>query len=204
MIIEAPAVTVKGYTVAKNLYIKASDVIIENSTINGDVFIDESVGDGTVSFKNSTVKGTVYINGGGVTDIELIDCTLNEMEINKEQEGVAEPVRIAADGDTNVKKITVISPAVIENDGIINTIDVKSTASNTEVVNNGTISVATGGSSILDTIAGNKPAKWGGTIHDMPKGASVISVPKDEISVKAILKLKNTNTEEIVYIGIEK
>ncbi|MGV8906864.1 MAG: Ig-like domain-containing protein [Acetobacterium sp.] len=49
----------------KNGQITVAGVTIENATFTGNVFIDESVGEGDVHFINCDVNGEVTINGGG-------------------------------------------------------------------------------------------------------------------------------------------
>lgn len=173
-------------------------MILQNTTVSGSLTIDKAVGNGNVYLKGVKADGTVYINGGGSHSIEAEDCTLNNVEINKASSAGSEPVRFAAIGSTSANKVTVVSPAIIENenisagytglsnivlskdipkdstviltgdfknvsveaanitveltDGTIDTMDIKSTASKTEIVNLGTITNAKVASSVYDSI----------------------------------------------------
>lgn len=56
-------------TISGNLVISKSGVIVQNTTIEGDLLLDTGIGNGTVELKNVTVKGRTTIRGGGSESI---------------------------------------------------------------------------------------------------------------------------------------
>lgn len=52
-----------------NVTVTARDVSLKNWIINGDLIIDSSVGNGTVSLRNVQVKGTIYVRGGSIIEM---------------------------------------------------------------------------------------------------------------------------------------
>lgn len=69
-----------------NLLIRASDVTLKDSTIDGDLIIGNGVADGKITLSNVTIKGRLIVWGGGVkavycndgTDVtELIVCRVD-------------------------------------------------------------------------------------------------------------------------------
>lgn len=58
-------------TINKSVVVKADGVTLQNITINGNLTIAESVGQGTVTLNNVTVTGETYIKGGGPDSIKI-------------------------------------------------------------------------------------------------------------------------------------
>jgi uncharacterized protein YjdB len=98
-------------TITGNITISASGVILQNTTINGDLLISETVGEGDVTLKNVTVTGTTTIKGGGKHSIEIIDSKMASITILKE-------IRLILSGSTSVTELIANVAAVINGDGI--------------------------------------------------------------------------------------
>ncbi len=56
-------------TISGNLVISTSGVIVQNTTIEGDLLLDAGIGNGIVELNNVTVKGRTTIRGGGSDSI---------------------------------------------------------------------------------------------------------------------------------------
>ena len=95
-------------TIAGNVSINVSGVILQNTIINGDLLIAKSVGDGEVTLKNVTVHGNTIINGGGPHSITADDSTLGNVTSN--QPGV----HIVCTNGTTVVSLTLASGATVD------------------------------------------------------------------------------------------
>jgi len=92
--------------VEKDVYIKSDGVILKNMIINSDLYIDESVGDGHVELHNVEVNGTLYVYGGGVETIYIID-------------GMILKLIGYVDGRIEAKDNTVINELIVKEPGMI-------------------------------------------------------------------------------------
>jgi len=70
-------------TITGDVTISADGVILQNTTINGNLLITEAVGAGTVTLKHITVTGTTTIKGGGVNSIKVDNCVLGIVKAEK-------------------------------------------------------------------------------------------------------------------------
>lgn len=102
---ETGVVTVNG-----SVYIEASEVVLSNTIITGDLVISEAVGKGDVTLKNVTVKGTTTIAGGGKNSIHVVDSVLVTVIVNKKDGSI----RIVTEGTSSVEQITLQSGALLE------------------------------------------------------------------------------------------
>ncbi|PWW07160.1 beta-xylosidase [Paenibacillus cellulosilyticus] len=98
----------------RNMVISKPGVVLEDTVIEGDLFLTAGVGEGDVDLNRVTVKGQVHINGGGVNSIKLNDSTIKSIIIDKKNG----QIRVVTKGDTTVEQTFVISGAklVEEND----------------------------------------------------------------------------------------
>lgn len=94
-------------TIEGDVTISASGVTLQNLVITGDLLLAESIGDGDVTLKNITVKGETIIKGGGKNSVELVDCDLPSITVDKDG------VRIVAKGKTSVKIVKLESGATL-------------------------------------------------------------------------------------------
>lgn len=91
--------------------ITADKVTLSNKTITGDLTITKGVGNGHITLENVVVKGKLKVAGGGSNSIELIDCTIAEIQLYKFE---GEPVRFIASGDTEVGAVVAKSGIILE------------------------------------------------------------------------------------------
>jgi hypothetical protein len=92
-----------------SVFIHNPDVILKDSTIEGNLWIAEGIGEGDVEFVNVTVKGEVTIRGGGENSILLQDSTIGALKIDKKNG----KIRIVATGKTQVDSTELRSGATL-------------------------------------------------------------------------------------------
>ncbi|KUO50933.1 MAG: hypothetical protein APF76_03005 [Desulfitibacter sp. BRH_c19] len=97
-----------------NVTINTTDILLENITIEGNLYLTAGIGDGNVILNNVTVKGTTVISGGGENSITLDHCSLNEVIVKREDD----KVRIVAQGNTNIQIVRVKSGSTIDTSAI--------------------------------------------------------------------------------------
>ncbi|HHX13102.1 MAG TPA: S-layer homology domain-containing protein, partial [Clostridiales bacterium] len=93
-----------------SVVVNAKDVILENATINGNLVISETVGEGNVTLKNVTVKGDTIVKGGGMNSIIIEDSNIRNLIIEK-KDG---KIRILAKGSTYVNNVYLQSGGKLE------------------------------------------------------------------------------------------
>ncbi len=93
-----------------NVIINTANVTLKDTEISGNLYITEGVGDGDVTIENVKVDGKVIVSGGGEQSVKIKNATINQLKIDKK----GTPVRVVAEGNTNVKLAQVISSAKIE------------------------------------------------------------------------------------------
>ncbi|GMK37669.1 hypothetical protein PCCS19_07230 [Paenibacillus sp. CCS19] len=98
----------------RNMVISKPGVVLEDSVIEGDLYLTAGVAEGDVDLNRVTVKGQIHINGGGVNSIKLNDSTIKTIIIDKKNG----QIRVVTQGNTTVEQTFVISGAklVEEND----------------------------------------------------------------------------------------
>lgn len=101
-------------TITGDVIISADGVILQNTTINGNLLVDQSVGEGSVTLKNVKVTGTTTIKGGGVNSVTFDNCIVNLVIINKP----ASPVRVVFINGSQASGLQVDSAATILGTGI--------------------------------------------------------------------------------------
>jgi hypothetical protein len=97
-------------TVRKDVVIQADNVTLRNLEIEGDLLLDEQIGEGNVTLSNVKVHGTTIIRGGGPNSIHFEDSIMLSVIIDK----ATGSVRIVANGATQIADVTVQSNAKIE------------------------------------------------------------------------------------------
>jgi putative cell wall-binding protein len=93
-------------TVDDNVIITVRDVTLQNTIIEGDLIITESVGDGDVTLKNVTVNGTTTIRGGGPNSIVMYNFKGKTVVVDVPD---GRSVRLVAQGDTSVESLNMNS-----------------------------------------------------------------------------------------------
>ena len=72
------------YYDGNDVHISESGVTLSDTLIEGDLYIDPSVGDGEFFLENITVTGSIYVNGGGPNSGYLINVIGPELIIESE------------------------------------------------------------------------------------------------------------------------
>ena len=113
----------------QNMTIENAGTTLENKTVNGDLIIAESVGEGNVTLKNVTVLGSVIVKGGGANSIYLDGVRVGgTVQLQKEN------VHLCLMGDTALGRVEIGMPCRITQDssfkGMMGTlvIDLKKTS----------------------------------------------------------------------------
>lgn len=157
-------------TIDGNATISAAGVVLQNTTITGDLLIADSVGDGNVTLNNVTVKGTTNVKGGGDHSIYANNCNLGKVNVNK---AGGTSVRIVVTGTTVVAQITLASGAVLEESNLTGNgfegVEISSTGAITLKGNFDSVTIE--GSNANVTVASGTIASL--TIADSATGANV-------------------------------
>ncbi|MGI6534803.1 MAG: S-layer homology domain-containing protein [Peptococcia bacterium] len=62
-----------------NVTVNTPGVTLQNTTISGNLYLTEGIGEGDVTLKNVTVQGTTKISGGGSDSIHLLNTAMGEV-----------------------------------------------------------------------------------------------------------------------------
>lgn len=93
-----------------NVIVNSGGVTLQNMTINGNLLLAESIGQGEVTLKNVTVKGTTDVQGGGENSIIVIDSALGKVTVSK-KDG---KIRIVLSGSSTVSQVLANSGVKLE------------------------------------------------------------------------------------------
>lgn len=102
--------TFEGGKVHGNVLINRSGVLLKDSTVSGNLYLTPGIGNGEASLEKVTVQGAVYVAGGGGNSIHFSNSRLASANVNR-PDG---KVRIAAEGDTMIGRLTVESALALE------------------------------------------------------------------------------------------
>jgi uncharacterized protein YjdB len=98
-----------------NATISTPGVTLQNTTITGDLYLTEGIGEGDVALINVTVQGITKIAGGGRDSIHLRNTSLGVVLVNVPSHKL---VRVLAQGDTAVGPLEARTPARLEEEGL--------------------------------------------------------------------------------------
>lgn len=123
--------------VTGDVTISAAGVVLRDTNINGNLFLESGIGNGDVTLDNVTVSGETRIYGGGPNSIHISDSVLATVIVNKNDGSI----RLVIEDGTNVQQIELYSGAAIEATatgevGIVNV--ARSVPQNAQVSFNGT------------------------------------------------------------------
>lgn len=93
-----------------DVVVVAPGVTIKNTTINGNLILRETVGEGNVYLDNVIVKGETLVKGGGANSIVVKNSTLGKVIVIKE----GNIVRIVASGSTTIDTVNIGGNAKLE------------------------------------------------------------------------------------------
>lgn len=112
-----------------SLYISAPGVRLQNTRINGDLFLTAGIGDGGVEVLRVAVRDTTTVAGGGVDTVVFEDAQLDHLVINR----VEGKVRVVLKGNTVVEKVTIkgeaaLSTAELTGEGLVRELNIETAA----------------------------------------------------------------------------
>ncbi|MFC9708939.1 carbohydrate binding domain-containing protein [Paenibacillus sp. NPDC056933] len=93
-----------------NLIVRASNITLKNTVVNGNLLLAGGIGDGSVVLQGVTVTGSVIVKGGGSHSIDITNSKLNRIVIDKR----GEPVRVAISEKSNIQAMIVMQKAIVE------------------------------------------------------------------------------------------
>ncbi len=93
-----------------NVTIKAQDITLQNTVIEGNLTIDKAVGEGNATFKSVIVKGNTYVYGGGTNSVYFIDTQTGKTYVLKD----SGPVRIVISGTSEVSQLIAQSSVKVQ------------------------------------------------------------------------------------------
>ncbi|MFC4098132.1 glycosyl hydrolase [Paenibacillus xanthanilyticus] len=105
--------TVTAGTIDGNLVMNEENIILKDTTINGNLYLTAGIGSGNVTLDHVTVKGKTFIQGGGEHTVTLTDTVLGEVAVNR-PDG---KVRVLAEGKTQIGRVALDSAAKLELNG---------------------------------------------------------------------------------------
>jgi len=94
------------YTIAENVFINSSNVVLKNVVINGDLYLTEGIGNGSVTLVN--VKARNVKVSGGVT---INNCDLDNVLIETTN---VQKLRLLAQGTTKIASVDARSSVLLE------------------------------------------------------------------------------------------
>lgn len=109
-------------TISQDVAVNVPGVTLRNMIIEGNLYLNEGIGEGDATLDNVTVKGITTVRGGGKDSIHLVNFTCKEIEVIK----VGGKVRIVASGNTKVGELKLESGAHIQGNGIASVTVLKS------------------------------------------------------------------------------
>lgn len=86
--------------ITTNIVVNRSGATLKDMNIDGDVYLTEGVGNGSINLDNVVINGELFINGGGQNSIIITNSKINSISINKQRE----TVRVVL-GNTKVDEI---------------------------------------------------------------------------------------------------
>ncbi|GEM_PF-996594 len=98
-----------------NVTINTTGITLQNTTITGNLYLTEGIGEGDVTLNNVTVQGTTKISGGGSNSIHLLNTTVGNVLVNVPNRNL---VRLLAQGSTAVGILEARTLARLEEKGI--------------------------------------------------------------------------------------
>jgi len=124
--------------VTGNVTISSRDVVLKNTTINGNLSLLSGIGNGDVTLDHVTVTGQTNVLGGGANSIHVADSILATVIVNKADGSI----RLVLENGTNVEQIQLQSGAILETTGSVGRIGpvdiTESVPQNASITFNGT------------------------------------------------------------------
>ncbi|WP_249900571.1 carbohydrate binding domain-containing protein [Paenibacillus sp. PK3_47] len=102
-------------TIQGNVVLSRGDIVLKDTVIEGNLYLTEGIGDGSVQLQGVKVTGTTYIRGGGEKSIGLLNSELGAVQVDKP----GGKIRIYASGTTSAGNTVLASGAVLEEDSTL-------------------------------------------------------------------------------------
>lgn len=102
-------------TISGNLVITADKTIVQNTLIEGDLILADSIDQGTVQLRNVTVLGTTTINGGGPRSVILFNFKGEKVVVDVPGGG---KIRLVAQGNTNIDWLRMNADGILEEEAL--------------------------------------------------------------------------------------
>lgn len=96
-------------TVSGNATVTQTGITLQNTVIEGDLFLTPGIGEGSVVLDKVTVKGRTFVAGGGSNSITITDSTLGDIAVNDPYGRV----RLVASGSTGTGPVSMYSGGVL-------------------------------------------------------------------------------------------
>ncbi|MCL2699658.1 MAG: S-layer homology domain-containing protein, partial [Defluviitaleaceae bacterium] len=155
---------------AGSVMLAASGVTLKNTVVSGNVTVTPAIGNGTVTLDTVTVRGRLDVQGGGMNSVIIINSSINEIVINKDE------VRVVLEEGTEVGSVVSNSE-----DGLL-FVDEGASASNINVTSQaeGFVVVIAGGAEVESI---SVAAEGAFVIVEYGAEVGTLSVTGDEASV---------------------
>lgn len=89
-------------TTSDDVVIENKGTTLKNQTVDGNVTIAKSVGNGDVTLRNVTIKGDLIVKGGGSNTV-----TLEDVDVRGKVRLLKEGVHLHLVGDTDIRKLLI-------------------------------------------------------------------------------------------------
>ncbi|MFC0333748.1 S-layer homology domain-containing protein [Paenibacillus sepulcri] len=96
--------------VTGDVTISSQDVVLKNTTVDGDLWLLGDIGSGNVTLDHVTVTGNTWVEGGGPNSIHVANSILATVFVNKSDGSI----RLVLEDGTNVQQIQLDSGAILE------------------------------------------------------------------------------------------
>lgn len=104
---------IQGFSdISSNAIINAASAELKNAKVDKNLYITESVGNGSVTLNNVTVAGSVYISGGK-DSINIADTTINQLVVSSKN------AKVLVTGKSKIKNLIINTEASIVENPII-------------------------------------------------------------------------------------
>ncbi|HCC06627.1 MAG TPA: hypothetical protein DEP72_00480 [Clostridiales bacterium] len=93
-----------------NIVINTGDIMLKDTTINGNLYLTEGIAEGNVYLENVTVIGDTVIKGGGLNSIIINNSNLKNIKVKKNDS----KIRVVLSGTTKSSGVSLESGAMIQ------------------------------------------------------------------------------------------
>lgn len=102
-------------TFAGNVTVTAKNLTLQNIVVEGNLYLAEGIGEGTVTLKDVTVKGNTIVRGGGIHSIIMYNFNGQTIVVDVPD---GSNVRLVARGTSSLEDVVLESNAILEEDNL--------------------------------------------------------------------------------------